>query len=444
MTKQKTTIAFEYEITKLSFIISLCPSVLFVIFILVADVSAYLTTILFIFCATIIGIGHLLIWRKLRNQLRTTTNLVEALLTGDSTMRPNSSINSGALAELNQVIRQAAVTLAEQRLVSKEHHLAMSKVLEHINVAVICFDNNATVTLLNPKAQQLFNIEDDLVGMPAKALGIDKNLFNKKQQRVVTLKSSHIDKKVYLQTDHYQLHGKRHTLLFLNDVQVLLQNEERIAWQRLLRVLSHEINNSLAPIASIGESLTQVVTDELSNYQGQQDLSDGLTIMTNRALALDCFIKQYQTLARLPEPSKTVFSLREMLKEQTQLFSTLCIDITNNDDVTLFADRNQLEQVVVNLIKNAQQASKQHDLAKVTIHWSVSAKTLQLVIADNGLGISNPENLFVPFYTTKKNGSGIGLVLSRQIIFNHGGDLTLQNSKDSIGAIATISAPIVV
>ena len=439
--------AFEDNIARFSFGLTLCPTLLLIVFLLLSDVSIYLKIIIVLFVVSVVFIGHLLLWRKLRNQLRTTTNVVEALITGDTSMRPNSSITAGALAELNQVLNKAATELSEQRLLSKEHHLAMSKVIEHINVAVICFDQNANVTLLNPKAKQLFLLAEDVIGMPAKLLGIDKQLLGRVQQKVVTLTTQHIDKKVYLQTDVYRLHGQEQTLLFINDVQQLLQNEERIAWQRLLRVMSHEINNSLAPIASIGESLSQIAKEDEISAQQKVALVDGLAIMTNRALALDHFIKEYQTLTRLPQPNKTVFSIAELLKEQVALFSELNASITidqqSHQDIEVYADRTQLAQVLVNLLKNAQQSSTE-GMANVSIEWRVNYETLTISICDDGAGISNPENLFIPFYTTKKQGSGIGLVLSRQIMFNHDGDLTLKNNQNRSGATALISLPIVI
>lgn len=458
MKKPKQQQSFENSITSASLAIAAVPFILLLIFLVLADISFYLKIIISLFTFVVIAIGNLLIWRKLTGQLRTTTNIVEALITGDSTMKPSSAIQSGALKELNQVINTASEQLAEQRLLSKEHHIAMSKVLEHINVAVICFDENAVVTLLNPKAKHLFSVHDEMLGMPARSLGIEKSLLNVKQQKVVTLKTEQFEKRVFLQTDTYQLHRKTYTLLFLNDVQKLLQNEERVAWQRLLRVLSHEINNSLAPIASIGESLTVLIIKEAessSNGQIQQDLIDGLHIMTQRALALDSFIKEYQALTRLPQPQKSLFSLQELIVEHTELFPEIEFEVPEKD-FEVYADRTQLSQVLVNLLKNAKQALlPSENKCFVKIDWYISHDQLQLNIVDNGRGISNPDNLFVPFYTTKAKGSGIGLVLSRQILFNHGGDLSLRNnqthalnkdgdnSNSATGACAILTLPIV-
>ena len=434
--------SFEFDVAKSSLLVALLPTLILLLCLSQAAVSIYLKLIILLFCALFIGVGTLFIWRRVRNQLRTTTNLVEALLNGDTSMRANSNVRAGALGELNQVLNAAAILLSEQRQVSKEHQLAMLRVLEHIDVAVLCLDNNHKVCLSNPKAQQLFGVEQTMLGMPAKHLGIDPAICAKQIQQVLTLTTDKIKTRVYLQTDHYLLNGQQHTLLFLNDVQQLLQNEERLAWQRLLRVLSHEINNSLAPIASIGESLLQLL--EKSGAQDNeltQDLTGGLTIITKRALALDRFIRQYQSLSKLPTPNKSLFSLQELITEQLALFPNLNSNLASQQDLNLYADRTQLSQVMVNLLKNAEQAVSENQIPQVDIHWVCTNRILSLTIADNGQGIQNSDNLFVPFYTTKLQGSGIGLVLSRQIMFNHGGNLSLKNNESCRGAVATLTLP---
>lgn len=440
MNKQQKQ-SFEQKIATQSLTITLVPAVILLILLFISDVSIYLKILITIFVTTVIAVGTLFIWRRVRNQLRATTNIVEALITGDTAMKPNSNIEQGALYELNQVINDASFKLAEQRLLSKEHHLAMSKVLEHINVAVISVDQANLITLVNPKAKSMFNIQEEVTGLPASALGIDKSVFAGHVNKVLPFTIGNVNKKVFLQTETYQLHQQKHTILFLNDVQKLLQNEERVAWQRLLRVLSHEINNSLTPISSIGESLLSVLKNDLIDEEARTDLADGLAVMTSRAQSLDSFLKQYQSLTKLPEPNKKPISLKQLFEQQKAFFSQLDIQCTHCPDISIYADEDQLAQVFINLFKNAEQAIH-HQTPQVKVHWFTENQFLTIEIQDNGQGIQNTDNLFVPFYTTKQDGSGIGLVLSRQIMFNHGGDLTLTNAADNKGAIATLVLPI--
>lgn len=440
MVQQKKQ-SFEKQVAVQSLIIALVPSVILLLLLAVSDISFYLKLLIVILVLTVIAVGTLFIWRRVRNQLRATTNIVEALITGDTAMKPNSNIEQGALYELNQVINEASFKLSEQRLLSKEHHLAMSKVLEHINVAVISVDEANLITLVNPKAKSMFNIQEEVTGLPAASLGIDKSIFAGPVNKVVPFTLGNVQKKVFLQTETYQLHHQKHTLLFLNDVQKLLQNEERTAWQRLLRVLSHEINNSLTPISSIGESLMAVLKNDKLDEEDKTDLIDGLAIMTARAQSLDNFLRQYQTLTKLPEPNKKPISVKQLFEQQKAFFTDLNIQCTDCPDISVYADQEQLAQVFINLFKNAKQACDGNN-AEVTVRWHTENRFLTIEIQDNGQGIKNTDNLFVPFYTTKQTGSGIGLVLSRQIMFNHGGDLTLTNAPDQQGAIATLLLPV--
>ena len=442
MTKPSSTTSFEFEIARFGLIVAAIPTLICLILLLMSPISNYLKAITLIFLFTLVVFGGYVIWLRIHNQLRATTNIIEAVVSGDSTMKPSSQFSKGALAELNFVINQASKKLADQRLVSKEHHLAMAKILEHINVAVISIDDHGFITLLNPKAKDMFLLDDGMLGLSVKDLGIDVSVVGSRLQKVVELTSRNLPKKVFLQTDFYHLDGQQFTLLFFNDVQKLLQEEERKAWQKLLRVLQHEINNSLAPIASIGESLMDIVTDHIDESEAKTDLQGGLKIIKNRALSLDTFIKEYKSLSLLPAPNKESFSLMTFLQQQADLFSHIKVELAEQNDISIFADSGQLAQVVVNLLKNAEQ-SKTDDDCVVKIHWQVNAKILQIKLVDNGTGIINLDNLFVPFYTTKKEGSGIGLVLSRQILFNHGGDLTLTNNTSSSGATAAIQLPII-
>ena len=429
---------FENNIALTSLKISLVPLLILISVMFFSDISIYLKIIITILCSTTVAIGNLIIWRKVRNQLRTSTNIIEAIVLGDTTMRASSKIKQGALAELNTVINGAVDMLAEQRLVSKEHHIAMSKVLEHIPVAVLCIDHNRVITLINPMAQRLFDVTADHIDMPIKSLGIGNEVLDENRQQIVELNTT-VSKKVYLHTESYRLHGKEQQLIFINDVEKLLQNEERNAWQRLLRVLSHEINNSLAPIASIGESLSALTQSAELDDETKQELTGGLAIVTERALSLNHFIREYQNLARLPTPVKAPFAIKPFIDKHIELFPEFSHVSTKGQELAVYADEEQLSQVFVNLLKNAFQASSKDK--HLNIHWFTIGNVLHISIEDNGQGIANTDNLFVPFYTTKPNGSGIGLVLSRQIMFNHSGNLTLANKDVGQGAVATLSLP---
>jgi len=225
-------------------------------------------------------------------------------------------------------------------------------------------------------------------------------------------------------------------------VRMLLRSEERKAWQSLVRVISHEINNSLTPIASISQTLCRLIGRH-GGIENANDIIEGLTIITERANSLRKFVESYKQLAKLPEPKKQMISVVKLLEKTRILFKNQRILIESKDDIDLFIDPVQFEQVLINLFKNAFEAmSKAKSDGVVRIKWSTAGPFFRLVICDEGSGISNPDNLFVPFYSTKKNGSGIGLVLCRQIVEAHNGRLSIANQENSSGCCATIEIPL--
>ena len=215
---------------------------------------------------------------------------------------------------------------------------------------------------------------------------------------------------------------------------------ERQAWQKLLRVLSHEINNSIAPIASIGETLSRMVEKQSSGTELDNDLKEGLAVITERAQSLNVFIQRYQTLTKLPLPNKSLFNIAPLIQSVALLFSEAKIEYSSHA-LNVYADKDQLQQVLVNLIKNAFESMQQNPQDKIVMQWQQDNQQVEISILDQGTGITNIDNLFVPFYTTKKQGTGIGLSLSRQILINHGGDLTIKNRQDQSGVQATIYLP---
>lgn len=382
-------------------------------------------------------------------QLRTSTNLVEAMTSSDYSLRANNKEIKGALSDFNLLLNQLADKLAEQSLITREKQILLSKVTDQIDVAVIACDENNHITLMNPSAERLFSERfENIEGTPIKSLGL-QNVVNEAVNTVTEFAIGKNKRKVYVRTDRFFEHGKPHHLIFITDIQQILRDEERQAWQKLLRVLSHEINNSLTPIASIGETLVSEIkspeNQQTLSEQTKLNLSDGLTVITERAHALNHFIQDYQQLSRLPPPSKRKVMLQEFLHNIAKLFEPVNIDV-RDANLSVFADSEQLQQVLVNLIKNAHEANlaKSNEEALVVINCKTNQQFVEIEIVDCGKGIKNADNLFVPFYTTKKKGSGIGLTLSRQIALNHGGMLHLENvleNENIVGAKAVLSIP---
>jgi len=436
----KEKISHESKLLRLALAIGLVPFFLLVIVLYQVSMSVYLKYLMASLILSFIVFGAYEIRRLVTTQLRTATNLMEALSIGDYSFRAVISGENSALNEFNNLLNSLAQAMTKQSLVNKERHILLHKVIDQIDVAIVAVDHLDCISLMNPSAEKLLDAQfEHHQGAHIKVLGLQDVLTNDYKQ-VVEFEVKHHRKKVYLHSDEYFEEGKRHRLIFITDIQDILRDEERSAWQRLLRVLSHEINNSLAPIASISESLHSSTLHEDSALE-ISDFQQGLAVISERSHHLNEFIKRYQQLSKLPEPSKTLVNVQHLLSTSAALFENVVIrDI--DASLTCFVDESQVQQVLINLIKNALEATQSKcDITEVSLGVTVKQARLEISVTDGGSGISNMENIFVPFYTTKNAGSGIGLVMSRQIMRNHGGDLLLNNRPDTSGVVATLIIP---
>src|SRR6185437_8646916 len=203
------------------------------------------------------------------------------------------------------------------------------------------------------------------------------------------------------------------------------------------RVLGHELNNSLAPIMSIAGSLINIISREKLDDDWRDDMRRGLNVITSRSESLSRFIGAYARLAKLPRPQKQPLEVGPAISRAVSFETRLPVQIDQGAPLTIQADPDQIEQVLINLLKNATEAAMTTN-GGVHIGWRRDGALLEIWIKDDGPGLSSTANLFVPFFTTKPGGSGIGLVLSRQIAEGHGGALTLENRDDGTGCVARL------
>ena len=448
--QDRVTTSFENQLLRIALLIGLLPTTLLFYTLYSHELSIYLKIMLMFLLLVSVIYGAFLIRQKVVSQFRTSANLITAMQAGDHAIRANHLEGEGALSEFNQVFNGLSAALAEQQLISRERQILLDKITQQIDVAIIAVNKNSNIILMNPAAEKLFACRfEEVAGWPISTIGLQDVLTNE-HRKVTEFEIKAHKKKVFIHTDEYLEQGDRQKLIFITDIQKLLHEEERQAWQKLLRVLSHEINNSLTPIASLSDTLIrlimkqkQVTTEQDSSDSNTElfdDLEEGLAVIAERAESLNAFLLRYQEFSRLPKPEKNLFDLANLFKSLLLLFDNANISLLGQP-LVIYGDEKQLQQVFVNLIKNAQQAMLSNSSGVITIEWLQKEDIVEIKLCDQGTGINKSDNIFVPFYTTKVDGCGIGLVFSRQIIVNHGGNLTLSNRGDGQGAVASITLP---
>lgn len=381
-------------------------------------------------------IGALVVRERVVRPLQTLSNMLAALREGDFSLRARLSRQDDALGLALLEINLLGETLKTQRLGALEATSLLRVVMSEIDVAIFAFDDGDRLRLANRAAERLLAQRfDRLVGQSAASLGVAE-LLTGDSPRVYDHSFPERRGRWEVRRTTFRQDGRPHALLVITDVTKSLREEELLAWQRLVRVLSHEINNSLAPIKSIAGSLR-----DMTPATGRDaDLSKGLDIIASRADGLSRFMSAYARLARLPAPQKRPFDLGTLVSRAVSLERTAQVTLREGPAVSVLGDPDQLEQVLINLLRNAVEASKETNGA-VDVRWSLTERSVELLILDEGPGISGTANLFVPFFTTKPDGTGIGLVLSRQIVEGHDGTLTVTSRTDRRGAVATLRIP---
>jgi nitrogen fixation/metabolism regulation signal transduction histidine kinase len=376
-------------------------------------------------------------------RLRTMTSVLAAFREGDFSIRARI-VRGGALFEdALQELNQLGNTLREHRLGEIEAWTLLRKVMAEIDVVVLAFDEQGRVRLANEAAARLLGVTSaSLVGQQASALGLAE-LLEGDAPRAVRDAAALGAGPWQLRRGTFRLSGQLHSLVVLSDVSGALREQERDAWKRLIRVMGHEINNSLAPIQSISESVLETLGQRQRPDDWEQDVQSGLSVIGRRAEALGRFMSAYAQLARLPRPHLANVEVGEWVRRAAALEQRLPVEIAGGPKVTIQGDADQLDQLLINLLKNAVEATLESGKAGgVRVSWSSTGRALSLVVEDDGPGVADTANLFVPFFTTKPGGSGIGLVLVRQIAEAHGGEVTLRTRAGRPGAEAAVRLPI--
>jgi two-component system nitrogen regulation sensor histidine kinase NtrY len=387
--------------------------------------------------------------------LQTLANVVGALRDEDYSFRARLAIPNDALGELSLEVNALADLLAKHRTGVIEATALLQRVVEEVEIPIFAFDPSSRLRLVNSAGERfLHQPPAQLIGKTASDLNLEKCLSCENESLVELHFGT--DARWFVRRSSFRQQGIPHTLVVLSDVSRALREEERRAWQRLIRVLGHELNNSLAPIKSIAGSLNARLSSSGISDEEQRDFERGLSIIESRAASLNRFLQSYRQLAQMPPPVLQGCSIGLIAQRVAALETRVPVSISAGPEVHLLADQDQLEQMLINVLCNAADAvlemnggegnsngtKRSDDKPQVVLSWKATREDVIISIEDNGPGLMNPSNAFVPFYTTKPTGSGIGLVLSRQIAEAHGGSLELGNRADQRGCIVRIALPV--
>jgi two-component system nitrogen regulation sensor histidine kinase NtrY len=372
--------------------------------------------------------------------LQTLSNLLAALREGDYSIRARGAREGSALGEVLLEVNSLGETLRQQRLGAFEATALLRTIMSEIDVAIFTFDPGRRLRLVNRAGETLLGQSmDKLLGKTAKELVLDRCL-DADEDEPLTLNFPGASGRWGVRRSTFREQGLPHELLVLTDLSRTLREEERRAWQRLVRVLGHEMNNSLAPIKSLAASLESLLRRDPLPPDWKDDAGAGLNSIASRADSLSRFMQAYTRLTKLPTPQKQDVDLASLVQRVVDLEPRLKVQVVSGPRTVIRADSAQIEQALINLVHNAVDAALETQ-GNVEIGWREKEGCVEIFVQDDGPGIMNPANLFVPFFTTKPDGSGIGLPLSRQIAEAHAGSLVLTNRETGQGAQALLRLP---
>jgi nitrogen fixation/metabolism regulation signal transduction histidine kinase len=409
--------------------------------------GGYSAKVLWTLGALVVGVwlaAALAVRERVVRPLQTISNLLAALREGDFSIRARGANLEDPLGQAMAEVNALSATLREQRLGALEATSLLRKVMEEIDVAVFAFDGERRLRLVNRAGERLLGRPAErLLARGAGELGLLACLDDAAPP-TLDLSFPGGSGRWEIRRAAFRQGGLPHRLLVLADVSRALRAEERQAWQRLIRVIGHELNNSLAPIKSIAGSLQDLLARPGRAADWEEDARRGLAVIAARADSLSRFMEAYARLARLPRPSPMRLEIGDLVRRVAGLETRLPVEVRPGPPLALRADGDQVEQLLINLVRNAADAVLPAG-GGVRIGWERLPDAPGLVevwVEDDGPGVPSTANLFVPFFTTKENGTGIGLVLSRQIAEAHGGSLTLENRRDSAGCRARLRLPL--
>lgn len=358
-----------------------------------------------------------------------------------------------AVKKLHKELNEAMLKLRNARREKDSEFLFFKNIVMHVGIGLIVFKENGTIEIFNSAARKLLKIKraeklSDLTEVSDTLVHVFEKLKTGGRE-LTRLRIGEELVQLSIYAIELTLRGENVKLISIQNIQSELEEKEMEAWQNLVRVLTHEIMNSVTPISSLAgiveEELAPYVKSENHEPLSKEQLGDihlSLQTINKRSDGLIHFVREFRSLTSIPKPKPVQLDVRSLLEELTLLHKRDLVDKNINlvisvypEDLTIMADKNMVEQVLINLLRNAMQSFDDQDDKRIEIKASVNEKSRPVIaVKDNGTGIDPEamEKIFIPFFTTKKTGSGIGLSLSRQIMRQHQGTLTV-NSTVGVG-----------
>jgi len=394
---------------------------------------------LFAFVSVFFLIGLAAMRQRVVQPLRSLANMLEALREGDYSMRGRNVDPEDSFGEVMVEVNTLSRTLYDQRLEALEAGALLQKIIADVDIAVFAFDMALRLRIVNKAGENLLRSRsENLQGRSAAELGL-AGMLAQESGRIVAHMFPGGGGRWEIRRRSFREGGKPHELLVISELSRALREEERQAWQRIVRVIGHELNSSLAPIKSMAGTVRKLVGREPLPTDWRDDARAGLAIIHDRAESLERFMGAYARLARLPPPTRRGAELAALVRRVASLHETR-IAVEPGPSVHISIDPDQIEQVFINLMRNAVEASGEQ--GGVRVRWRGDGGAVVVEVEDDGPGIARTDNLWVPFFTTKPHGTGIGLVLSREIVENHGGSIALENRVGAKGCVASVRLPL--
>lgn len=436
-----SNLSYERRLSVLSLLAGLPGALIALVLLWTGDFSLKLQVTLSLF----VLLGWLGVSTALRNRvvypLRTLANLLEALRQGDYSLRARELGHQDAMSEVLWEVNTLRDTLQSQRMGAVEATALLRRVMEEIDVAVFTFDERESLRLVNREGERILaQPARRLLRRSAEEVGLAECLQGEPSRTFQAVFPGR-EGRWSMRRGTFREGGKPHHLLVITDLSKTLRDEERQAWRRLIRVIGHELNNSLTPIKSLTATLASLLSRDPRPADWEEDLTDGLRVIGERSDSLIRFMASYSRLARLPRPQRQPLPVAALVHRVAALETRLPVKVKNGPELSVHADGDQLEQLLINLVRNATDAALETG-GGVRMSWRANGEAVEIRVVDDGPGLSNRENLFVPFYTTKPGGTGIGLVLSRQIAEAHGGSLKVENRPRARGCEARLRLPL--